>query len=248
MSDERQRIRSVMRASRMLLAVAGAGDGLTATEVASKLGLTLSTAYHLLASLEDAGLLAKAAGKHYVLGRGAVEIANSPNLRPRIEPAHRLALGRLAELTRETAYLTAWFRGDPRILATVEGPQAVRVAGLQVGYSGAVHARASSKLLLAFADDELRAAVLGACDFAAYTPETIPDRSGLDEELERIRRADIAYDRGEYREGVRSLSAPIRRDGAVVAALAVSAPADRFERTEAELVSTLRACAEAAAT
>ena len=187
--------------------------------------------------------MTKEPGKRYILGSGAAEIANAPGLRARVEPRHRQALRQLADVTRETAYLTGWFRGEIRILATVEGSQAVRVAGLEIGYTGDVHARASAKVLLAFAGEEQRSLILDNLDFTRFTPLTV-DRAGLETQMAEIRRTGIVYDRGEYREDVRSISAPIRSEGRVVAALAVLAPAGRYERTEPTLVSALLSAAE----
>lgn len=235
----RQSIQSVARASRILLTIARSPQGLTATEVAASIGLTLSTAYHLLATLEDEQLLSKEQGKRYSLGPGAVDIANAPGLRARAEPRHRRALGQLAETTRETAYLTGWFHGEIRILATVEGSQAVRVAGLEVGYTGDVHARASGKVLLAFADEARRSQVLNGHEYTQFTSLTVRDRASLETQVAEIRRTGIFYDRGEYQEDVRSVSAPIRSDGRVVAALAVLAPASRYTHAEPALVSAL---------
>jgi IclR family transcriptional regulator, acetate operon repressor len=56
-AKQRQVIQSVARASRILLAVARSPHGLTATEVASIVGLSMPTAYHLLATLEEEKLL-----------------------------------------------------------------------------------------------------------------------------------------------------------------------------------------------
>lgn len=240
---KRQTIQSVARASRILLTIARAPSGMTATDVADAVGLRISTTYHLLATLEEETLLRKAEGKRYMLGAGAVEITNSPSLRARVESRHRQALSQLAAVTRETAYLTGWFRGEIRILATVEGSQAVRVAGLEVGHTGDIHARASAKVLLAFADDERRSQLLDGHEFTRFTPVTVPDRATLDKQLAEIRRTGILYDRGEYREDVRSLSAPIWQDGRVVAALAILAPAERYQRTESELLEALRSAA-----
>ncbi|WP_325484448.1 IclR family transcriptional regulator [Microbacterium sp.] len=232
-------IQSVQRASRILLAVAQADQGLTASEVAASMGLPVPTAYHLLATLEHERLLFKDAGKRYVLGAAVADIANAPGLRARIEPRHRQALAQLAHTTQETAYLTGWFRGEIRILATIEGSQAVRVAGLEVGRTGDVHARASAKVLLAFAEEEVRTSILDGLDFTRLTPVTVPDRAAFELQMAGIRQAGIVYDRGEFREDVRSVSAPIRSEGRVVAALAVLAPAGRYERTEPALVAAL---------
>lgn len=245
-SKDRQTIQSVARASQILLAVARSTNGLTATEVAATQGLTMPTAYHLLATLEDQQLLNKESGKRYVLGIAAADIANAPGLRARANPRHLRALRGLATETRETAYLTGWFRDEIRILATIEGSQAVRVAGLEVGYTGGVHARASGKVLLAFADEARRSMILDDYDYTRFTPLTVHDRAALDAQMVEIRETEIMFDRGEYQEDVRSVSMPIRENGQVVAALAVSAPAERYQRTEPEIVAAMRTAATAA--
>ncbi|MCU1614653.1 MAG: IclR family transcriptional regulator [Frankiales bacterium] len=237
----RQTIQSVARASRILLAIARSPQGLTATEVAALVDLTMPTTYHLLATLEDEGLLGKGAGKRYQLGSGAVDIANAPGLRPRVNPRHREALTQLADATQETAYLTGWFRGEIRILARVEGSLAVRVAGLEVGLTTDVHARASAKVLLAYADDDQRSSILDGYHYTRFTDVTVSDRQSFETQLAEIRRTGILYDRGEYRDDVRSLSAPIRHEGRVIAALAVTVPSVRYERTEPDVVAALLA-------
>lgn len=241
-SAPRQQIQSVARAARILIAVAESPHGLTATDVAETLQVPLSTAYHLLATLEDEELVAKEIGKRYLPGAKFVDLTNAPGLRPRVDAAHRRALKNLADATRETTYLTGWFRGEVRILATVEGSQAVRVAGLEVGLAGDVHARASAKVLLAFADNDQREEVLAGVEYTPFSPFTVRDRNALEAQFAQIRREGIFYDQGEYREGVRSLSAPIRRaDGRVVAAIALTVPEQRYIRHESTLVDALSA-------
>ncbi|WP_104176463.1 IclR family transcriptional regulator [Cryobacterium sp. Y50] len=232
-------IQSVARASRILLEVSHSYEGKTASQIASQFELTLSTAYHLLSTLAQEGLLVKTEGKRYQLGPAAVEIANSPVLRPRTPLAHRDALRRLAARTRETTFLTGWHRGNVQILATVEGAHAVRVVGLEVGFTQSVHARASGKLLLAHADETLLEIVLDGYEFVRHTPNTLLDRAALDADLDRVRSEGLGRDCEEYREGVYSVSAPIRVDGRVVAALTVSSPIERFLRTEREIVVAL---------
>lgn len=236
-------IQSVARASRILLAVARSEQGLTATEVANSFSLTLSTAHHLLSTLADEGLLAKVENRRYEVGPAGMDIANSATLRPRSVRSHRDALRRLAALTQETAFLTGWHHESIRILATVEGAQAVRVAGLEVGFDRSAHARAGGKLLLAFAADEVRENVLGHAELARHTANTLTERVLLDAEFERIRAEGIALDREEFREGVVSVSAPVRREEQVVAALTVSLPAVRFARSERIVREALRVVA-----
>lgn len=236
----RQTIQSVARASRILIDIARSPRGLTASDVAARQELSLPTAYHLLATLEDERLLAKETDKRYVLGAAAVDIANARGLRPRVDPQHRRALAQLAATTRETAYLTGWFREEIRIFATIEGSHAVRVAGLEVGTTSDVHARASAKVLLAFADAERRDHMLEGYEYVQFSEVTVRDRESFEHQMAQIRRDGIVFDCGEYREDVRSISAPVRRDGEVVAALAVTVPEGRYERIEADLVAALK--------
>ena len=46
-------------------------------------------------------------------------------------------------------------------------------------------------------------------DFTAYTPHTIDRRENLEAELARVRQQGYAVEDGEYRVGLRSVSAPI---------------------------------------
>jgi IclR family acetate operon transcriptional repressor len=234
-------IQSVERASRILLAIAAEHKGLTAQQVSVRFGLTLSTAYHLLSTLADERLLAKVEGRHYVLGSASGEIANAVarELRPPAEFV--VALQRLADITRETVFLTGWHLGALRIVETIEGAQSVRVVGLEVGFTGGIHARASSKLLLAFAEPTLREHVLNKYEFTKITPQTISSREEFDRELALIRSEGVARDRGEFDAGVYSVSAPIYINGAVSDALAVSAPIARFYENEGEILLALRA-------
>ncbi len=62
------RIRSVSRAATALELIAQNGGGISATEIATKLEMPLPTAYHLLNTLTDVGLLDKPDDRRYQLG------------------------------------------------------------------------------------------------------------------------------------------------------------------------------------
>jgi len=191
--------------------------------------VTQSTAYHLLNTLRGEGLLAKA-GTQFVLGSRAAVIAHAW-LRSDEAPAFLLEpLRALAAETGETAYLAAWRDDGIRALASVGGVRAVRVAATARGPYRAPHARATGKLLLAYADGARRAQALGTGPLEALTPNTITDRRRLDEHLAAIRHAGWAEDHEEFLEGVSCIAAPVVLDGTVVAALTVSAPTQRFDR------------------
>ena len=63
----------------------------------------------------------------------------------------------------------------------------------------------------------------------ARTRHTITDPQRLKRELEAVRKKGIAQDKEELNLGVKCVAAPIRnRSGAVVAAISLSGPAQRF--------------------
>ncbi len=239
-------IRSAARVSRILLHIATHPNGSTAREIADALGLPPPTAYHLLGTLVSEGLLTKDAQRRYQLGPTLGTIANA-YVRQLTPPEHLVApLHELAASTGETAYLASW-RGDRiAVIASVEGRNAVRVSGVHVGIADDVHARASGKVLLAFAPEPLRSAYLRTHPLVPVTTRTIVAPEEFQSELDRTRRNGYATDEEEFREGVACAAVPVLDNGHVVAAYAVSAPTERFRQSRDRLIEHLRAAAQAA--
>jgi IclR family transcriptional regulator, acetate operon repressor len=223
-------IRSVSRASQLLLHVAMAPAGLAATEAAALLGTPVPTAYHLLNTLRVEGLLAKDDRRRFVLGPRIAVLADAWSRGDLVPPSLLEALHALAADTGETAYLAAWREDAIQALASVEGFRAVRVAEAERGPYRHPHARATGKLLLAHIDPARRARVLGDGPLQPATPSTITDRAALERELDAIRAQGWAEDREEFFEGVCCMAAPVMADGVVIAALTVSCPTQRFDR------------------
>jgi DNA-binding IclR family transcriptional regulator len=98
-----------------------------------------------------------------------------------------------------------------------------------VGRRVPLHCAANGKVFLAFG------AAPVPVQLDALTPRTITDRATLEAELERIRARGYAHAVDELELGLSAIAAPVRgADGAVVAALSISAPTARLpaERVE----------------
>lgn len=227
-------IQSVARACRLLLYVAERPNGVGAKEVADAHGMALPTTYHLLNTLVVEGMLAKDSRRRYSVG-AKVGVLSDAFLRDMLAPEYLLLpLHQLAATTEETAYLAAWRGDEIRVLASIEGAQAVRVAGLHTGYYANAHARGTGKLLLAYAREEPRSAYLRRNPLNALTPRTITDPQKFAKELKRIRERGYAFDEEEFSEGVACVAAPVIENGVVIAAFSVSSPIHRFtERRQA---------------
>jgi len=240
------RIRSASRAIRLLTLAARSSEGLGPSEAARALGVAVPTAYHLLATLCDEGVLARDARRRFVLGP-RVGVLVDGFLRDGAPPEYLLApLRQLAAETAETAYLTAWRGTEIHVLASLEGANAVRVAGAECGPYRFPHARATGKLLLAFTHAGSRRALLDG-PLEALTAHTIVDRARLELELAEIRERGWAEDHEEFAEGVACLSVPMLLDGVAVAAYTLSAPVARFARDHERLLAAARRAAAAAA-
>ncbi len=229
------RIRSVRRAATLLEAVANDPGGCTATAAAAATDIPVPTAYHLLNTLVDAGLLAKDERRRYRLGAKMGLLAEA-FLAQVSAPTYLVErLHELAERTGETAYLSAWRSHDAVLLQIVEGHRAVRVSGLHLGYRGAAHVRASGKVLLAYGrpgtlEDYLR----------THAVEAAPLRA----QIAQVRRAGYAIDEEEFAEGVACIAAPVA-DGTT--AIGISVPAERYRALRGELIATVVAVAGSAA-
>lgn len=239
-------IQSVSRAIKLLMGVAQSTDGLQAKEAADHLGLSVPTAYHLLNTMAGEGMLFKDASKRYRLGPAAAAIAHGVSAEDVVPAYFTQALRELASATGETAYLSAWSNRQIRVLETIEGAHAVRVGNLAVGYTDNIHTRASGKVLLAFAREDFRAAVLDSMSFTKLTAETITLRSDFISQLEAVRNEGVAYDHQEFAVGVDCVAAPIWVGGSVVAAFTVSVPSSRFQETRAEVVAAVKRAARKA--
>jgi DNA-binding IclR family transcriptional regulator len=240
------RIQSVSRAARLLLFASERENGCTAKEAAVAFGMALPTTYHLLNTLVDEGLLAKDTHRRYSLGPKVGALSDAYQRQVSVPEWLLLPLRQLAETTGETAYLAAWRGDEIRVLSTVEGAHAVRVAQLHSGYYANGHARATGKLLLALARPSVRSAYLRANPPRALTPRTIVGDEQLEAELARIRERGYAYDEEEFSEGVSCVAAPVIQNDVVLAAYTISAPTGRFRERRQALTEAVLLTAEAA--
>jgi IclR family transcriptional regulator, acetate operon repressor len=240
-------IRSVSRAARILVHLGEQQESRSAKEIASALGLALPTAYHLLGTLVNEGLLTKDSGRQYQLGPALAALSDA-YMRQFTPPDYLVGpLRELAETSGETAYVGCWRQNRLAVLASVEGRNAVRVSGVHVGFAGAAHARASGKVLLAFAPDALRESYLLENALEPVTRRTIVEPGELRLELERTRLRGYALDEEEFREGVACVAAPLLDRGFPVAAYSLSAPVERFRRRREELIDLVVDAARQAA-
>lgn len=231
-SVARPRVQSAARTVAILLAVAQSETGLTAKEISTQVGIGRQTAYHLLHTLSETGMLTRSDRNHYLLGLRVGTLAKGFE-RQLSPPEHLTPLVRaLAQVTGETSYAAGWKDNEIANLAVVRGTNPVQAAEVPQGYVGSAHARASGKLLLAFADRGFRDAYLDEHPLVPVGPRTLTDRKTFDDELLAVHEQGYALDDEEFAPGLACLAVPLDA-GHSPFVLAVSAPRERLlERRE----------------
>lgn len=234
-----------MRALAILDYLADRGAPAAAKEIAAARRLTLGTTYHLLASLADAGYVAKD-HQTYTLGASIARLYDA--FERQLDPGPRLlaAMDRVAESTGETAYVSRWRDGDVITVAVREGRRPVRVGDVSIGMRGHAHARASGKVLLAYAPPRREREYLSRVTLEARTPHTITDAEELRQHLAGVREIGFAVDNQEFVLGVHCIAAPVfDGDGdSASAALTVMVPASRFSDERASVLTAVLAAAK----
>ena len=198
-----QRVQSVARAAELLKALDAPA---TVFELADHCGLNRSTAWRILATLEDEGLVERdpATGR-YVVGHALDALAAGAGHEPLVRRAHP-HLRALADACAETASLAV-----PRALQLVyvdqlEAPHVM--AANWLGRPTPLHATSTGKAFLAWLGaEEVGAALPGR--LARFTDTTITTRAARRAELAFVRERGYAVSRGELEPALWGVSAPV---------------------------------------
>ncbi|MBN2982074.1 MULTISPECIES: IclR family transcriptional regulator [Cohnella] len=223
MEDEKKTVRAVERALDVLLCfTSGSEWGLT--EIAQRAGLHKSTVHRLLATLEEKGFVMRdEATDKYRLGLRILEL--SAHLTQSDDPAVVLLeeMKRLRDQLGETISLYVRDRRDRVRIQAVQSEQAIRRVA-PVGARLPLFVGASSKVLLAFAEPEVKEALLNDPAWPASV-----DIPAYEKQLAEIAAAGYATSFEEREAGAAAVAAPIfNRAGKLVAALSVSGPSNRL--------------------
>ena len=234
-------VQSVVRALQLLGASRDGPRELGVAQLAGFLGVHVSTASRLAATLAAQGFLERSRpGGGFRLGPEMIRLG-------------LVAAGgdSLVETAREAMDELAAETGETVVLSVPSGQEAVDVAQVDsrylvggqswVGRRLPLHATSDGKVLLAFGAATLE----GKRSLDRVSAQTITDRAELERRLADVRAHGWAPAVGECEEGLNGVAAPVFRTGnRCVAALSVCGPSYRLP---AEVLPELgRRCASAA--
>jgi len=212
---------------------------LSVYDIAERLDLPKSTVYRYLSALKHHDLLEEDTKPgNYRLGRKVIEWARSA-LVASLEEIARPYMERLSRQTGETIVLAGLRHHEGVCLEKVEGHHALRVTH-ERGATFPLHAGATGKVLMAHLSQEEQDATIDDVGLPRFCETTITDPQQLRTELDRIKEQGFTESDGETIVGSYSVAAPIfGRAGRIVAALSVSAPRQRIDKTIRETMIAL---------
>jgi DNA-binding IclR family transcriptional regulator len=228
---------AVDRAARLLTEVVHAADPMTFTGLSAATGLAKSTTSRLLLALERNGLVRRDDHGRFLPGEMFVSFAWRGGAEAGLVAVAQPFLERLGKATGETVNLGVLSGGLVEQIAQVDSTYFIGWVGLSVP----LHCSALGKVLLAHGTAPLPAEKL-----ERRTDKTITSEAALRSELAGVRARGYAITDEELEPGLIAVAAPVHGfDGAVVAALSVSAPATRMTRDR--LTATAGHCVAEAA-
>jgi len=220
-------VQSVARAVDILRALAGAARGLGVTEVAERLGVAKPTAFALLKTLEQGGLVSQDhVTNKYKLGPALLELGNAYLETHELRARSLVWADSLATRANEAVWVGV-LNGDHVIVVHHAFRPEGAIQILEVGAALPWHTCALGKAIVAHLAPDERDRLLGG-ELPVLTGETLTDSGHLAEQLSQVATMGYAVESGEAAIGDAGIAAPVLDRDGVVGAIGLVGPVERL--------------------
>ena len=220
-------VQSLDRALR-ILAIVAHGDGLSLSEIAAASELAASTAYRMLTTLQNHGMVEfDVDAQLWSIGVETYRMGSAFLRRRKLVDRARTVMQELMEKTGETANLGVAEDDCVVFVSQVETHQAIR-AFFRPGTKSPFHASGIGKAVLAHLDRDRVNAIVRKAGLDAYTEQTLSEPAALARDLEQIRERGWSVDDEERYPGMRCVAAAVFNEfGEPIGGVSVSGPTVR---------------------
>jgi DNA-binding IclR family transcriptional regulator len=225
----------IARAAIILRALEDRPAGLSMSALAKATKLPRTTVHRLVTSLIAQHMLLQDSDG-IKLGPALARLAASAHID--IIALAQPAMATLGRRTRETVDLCVWRGSHTVLVSQFVSDQELRVVS-PVSTAFPSHCAAHGKALLAEQTDEALAMLLPQLN-EVRTGKTLQAQEPLLAEIDIIRQQGYAVDREEHARGVCGISVALHTGAGERYALAIAAPALRFDEQFAHLLASLR--------
>lgn len=229
--DVKNNIKSIVKVSKIIDAIAFANSPLSLSELSKRLGIAKSTLHGLLSTLVNIRYLEQDQDTgRYKLGVQLFELGSQITNTWSEKAIAKSYMEKLASDTGETVHLAMLSNGEVLYVDKEEAYSSIRIATAP-GAKLPIHCTGVGKVLLAFSSDEEVAKILNDdYEFEQYAEHTITNLKDLKRELVKIRTLGYTYDNQEYVDGLRCVATPIfDHNHKIIFALSVSGPIRRMQ-------------------
>ena len=219
-------VKSATRTLDIIEFVVAHGRPLVAQEIATALGIPVSSLSYLLATLVERGYLQRE-GRRYLAGPGLARLQASgggASLADRAAPLVRSLRVKLDETT------SFFIRHDWEIeaIVTESSEQALRYSVPQ-GRRLPMHALAAGKVMLATLGEGELDRYFREAKRIAFTDQTVTDEATLREQIAEARATGFATTGEEYSLGIVGIARLVRSGGEILGSLSVAMPKVRYD-------------------
>ncbi len=205
---EKGQVKSLIKALELVDILSNNQAPMTLRELYEASGYPKSTIYSLLSTLRAYGCIRQESDGRYYLGTKLFRWGCGVSASWDITRLARPYLERLAQDTGATALLSRVEGSSITVIDQCVSGTGIRVAS-EIGSHVSLYATSQGKLLLASLSDSAVRRLLPAGKMQAFTPHTLVELPALLADLARIRSQGYAIENGEYKIGLRSVSAPV---------------------------------------
>ena len=241
MSDEKYIMSSLSNALD-ILDLLSKRDNIGVMDISKALGISKSSIFKMLYTLEAKGFVRKDHDAKYSLGMKFLEYGFNILNNQSIVEVVRPHIKEIRDKHNETTHLGV-IDDDLNVFFMIkESSNASIQMASQIGKKMPYYATAVGKVLISDnLSDELMDRIRGS-QFIAFTENTITDSEKFLEHLKMVKKDGYASDMQEYEIGLTCFAMGIKNyTGKTVAAISISGPTDRMTENKKTLLSTLKA-------
>lgn len=227
--------RTTLRSVEILKLVSKRPDGITLDEICAALDMPKTSAYDIVVTLAETGMIHVAKGQKqvYTIGLTAYRIGisytNHMDVLATLEPE----LKAFAREIGKTVFYGV-LAGHEVVYLCKSEPENPIITTATVGSKNPVYCTSLGKAILAYVEEDTRQEIMDRISFCQKTPRTILSKEALLKELETVREKGYALDAREVEDHMECVGAPIfDQEGQVLGAISASSlykPQEDYEK------------------
>lgn len=218
---------SVINSFKILEAISNSSSYIGVSQLSKETSLPKTTVFRLLETLHYLGLIKQNDNQEYTLGRAFLKYIDKVKNQEDLVSISTPFLKEFASTVGETINLGILYNNEVIYLKSIRGERfTFRVQLLPVA---PLYNSSLGKIFLSTFSNEALEDYIHKNIFEKNTINTIVDIDAFKEEINKVKKQNIAYDNEEAEYGLTCVALPIIKSNKVIAAISVSGPTSRLK-------------------